>query len=81
MGKLGQADDPEVVQAIDCVIEKARRTDLFLGVSTGYSPDTLPIWIEKGIQWINLNVDWLNLFMQSKHVVDAVKQIGLRRRP
>ena len=81
MGKLGRADDPEVVQAIDCVIEKARRTDLFLGVSTGYSPDTLPVWIEKGVQWINLNVDWLNLFMQSKHVVDAVRQIGLRERP
>ena len=81
MGKLGQADDPEVVEAIDCVIEKARLTDLFLGVSTGYSPDTLPVWIEKGVQWINLNVDWLNLFMQSKNVVDAVRKIGLRQRP
>ena len=75
MGKLGNTRDPEVVQAMDSVIEKVRRTNVLMGVSTGYSPDTLPLWIEKGIQWINLNVDWLNLFTQSKSVVDAVRQI------
>jgi hypothetical protein len=47
-----------------------------MGVSTGYSPDTLPAWLEKGVQWINLNVDWLNLFTQSKSVVNAVRKIG-----
>ena len=80
MGKLGKADDPKVVQIIDSVIEKVRRTEIFTGVSTGYHPDTLPVWIEKGVQWINLNVDWLNLFTQSKSVVDAVRKIGSRKR-
>jgi len=80
MGKLGKANDPAVVHAMDSVIEKVRRTDLFLGVSTGYSPDTLPVWIEKGVQWINLNVDWVNLFIQSKSVVDAVRTISPRQR-
>ena len=79
MGKLGRSNDPEVVQAIESVIEKVRRTDLLLGVSTGYSPDTLPVWIEKGIQWINLNVDWVNLFTQSRSVVDAVRRIKPRK--
>ncbi len=76
MGKLGKPSDPEVVQAMDSVIKSVRRTDLFMGVATGYSPDTLPVWIEKGVQWINLNVDWLNLFIQSKSAVDAVRKIG-----
>ena len=80
MGKLGKANDPEVVQAMDSVIEKVRGTGLFLGVSTGYSSDTLPVWIEKGVQWINLNVDWLNLFTESKNVVDAVRKIEPRKR-
>jgi 2-keto-3-deoxy-L-rhamnonate aldolase RhmA len=75
VGKLGKANDPEVVRAIDSVIERVRRTDLLLGVSTGYSSDTLPVWIEKGIQWINLNVDWVNLFTHSRSVVDAVRKI------
>jgi 2-keto-3-deoxy-L-rhamnonate aldolase RhmA len=78
LGKLGKASDPEVIQAIDSVIEKVKRTQVFLGVSTGYSPETLPVWIEKGIQWINLNVDWANLFIQSKHVVDAVRKVTAR---
>jgi 2-keto-3-deoxy-L-rhamnonate aldolase RhmA len=76
MGKLGKPNDPEVVQVIDSVIDKVRRTQILLGVSTGYSPETLPIWINKGIQWINLNVDWANLFIQSKNVVDAVRKIA-----
>jgi len=75
MGRLGKTNDPEVVQAMDFVIEKVKRTPLLMGVSTGYSAETLPIWIEKGVQWINLNVDWLNLFIQSQSVVEAVRKI------
>lgn len=78
MGKLGRTSDPEVVRVMDSVIQKVRRTSVLLGVSTGYSPDTLPIWIEKGVQWINLNVDWINLFTQSKNVVDAVRNTAAR---
>lgn len=80
LGKLGQIQDAEVVGAIDTVVKKVRQTGLFLGVSTGYSPKTLPMWIEKGIQWINLNVDWANLFTQSKLVIDAARAIGPKGR-
>jgi len=81
MGKLGKIDDPEVVRAMDSVMEKVKRTQVFLGVSTGYNSDTLPVWLEKGAQWINLNVDWANLFIQSRSVVDAVRRVELRQRP
>jgi len=80
MGKLGKITDPEVAHAMDSVVERTRRTRLFLGVSTGYNPDTLPVWIEKGVQWINLNVDWVNLFTQSKSVADAVRKVRPRQR-
>jgi 2-dehydro-3-deoxyglucarate aldolase/4-hydroxy-2-oxoheptanedioate aldolase len=72
MGKLGQAADPEVIEAIDLVIKKTRQTNLFVGVGTGYRPDTLSTWLEKGIQWIALENDCSHLYKHSKMVADAV---------
>lgn len=74
MGRLGRTTDPEVVKAIDLVLEKAKQTNLFIGVATGYDPRTLPVWIEKGIQWICLNTDYSNMYQQSKLVLEAVRQ-------
>ena len=74
MGKLGQTSDPEVLEAIDTVIEKVKQTDLLLGVATGYSPETLAMWLNKGIQWICLNGDCANLYLYSKMIVDAVAE-------
>ena len=79
MGKLGQITDKEVAAVIDTVIDKARRSGLFLGVAGGYDPKTLPVWLEKGIQWIALNTDWSNMFAHSKIVVDAVRECELKR--
>ena len=75
MGKLGKTTDPELVRAIELVATRTRRAGVTLGVSTGYNAETLPIWIDRGVQWINLNVDWVNLFLYSKSVVDAVRQV------
>lgn len=36
MDKLGQIDDPEVVAAIDEVLQKTSRTDVFAGILVGY---------------------------------------------
>ena len=74
LGRLGRVGDPEVVKAIDTVLEKARRTDLLIGVATGYTPQTLSIWLEKGIQWICLNTDYSNMYQQARLVLDAVRQ-------
>ena len=75
MGKLGQTEDAEVLRAIDTVVDAVRQTDLYLGVATGYDPNTLPRWLEKGFQWITLNGDWPSMFLHSRMVVDAVRAL------
>jgi len=70
MGMLGNPDAPEVVAEIDRVIEKARRTDKLIGVSTGFSPESFAGWIGKGVHWITLNTDFINFFRESKRVLD-----------
>jgi 2-dehydro-3-deoxyglucarate aldolase/4-hydroxy-2-oxoheptanedioate aldolase len=79
MNKLGQLDDPQVSSTIDLIFEKARKTDLFVGVSTGYAATTLDRWFNRGAQWINLNVDWANLFMKSKEVADSFRKAASAR--
>jgi 2-dehydro-3-deoxyglucarate aldolase/4-hydroxy-2-oxoheptanedioate aldolase len=75
VGKLGQSNDPQIVQMIHTVIDKVRRTKLYSGVATGYDPATLRAWVDKGVQWVALNVDWANLFTQSRMVADAAHKI------
>ena len=78
-GKLGQIDDPEVVAAMNTVVEKAAQSPVTAGVSTGYNPATVSAWLEKGFQWINFNVDWQNLFIQSKFVIDSLREAESKR--
>ena len=73
MGKLGQVTDPEVVAAIDAVVEKARPTGLFIGAAVGFSPESLAVWLRRGVHWINLSNDWRSLFEGSRRIVEAVR--------
>ena len=75
MGLLGQIEHPDVIKAIDTIIEKVRKTDLYLGVATGYNPEKVRQWIGKGIQWIALNTDYVNMYKYSKMILDDVHSI------
>ena len=77
MNKLGQIDDPEVVAAIDEVLQKTSRMDVFAGISVGYDSVSFAAWIEKGAHWINLSTDWLNLAAESRRILAAARaQLG-----
>jgi len=75
MGHLGQINHPDVARVIDTVVQKTLKTNLFLGVATGFEPEAAKRWINKGIQWLCLNTDYVNLFIQSKAVLDGVRRI------
>ena len=67
-------DDPEVVDAMNTVLKKAAQSPVAAGVAMGYNPVTIAVWLEKGLQWINFNGDWQNLFVQSKFVLDSLRE-------
>ena len=72
MGKLGQHDDPELLEAIDTVFAKARQTDLFIGVSIGYNADTVRQWRGKGVHFFDLVGDGGHLSEGAAAVAKAV---------
>jgi 2-keto-3-deoxy-L-rhamnonate aldolase RhmA len=77
IGLLGQTEHPEVVKMIDLVIRKVRQANLPMGVATGYNPQKVRQWVEKGIQWMALNNDTSNLFIQAKMIHDDVRSIRM----
>jgi len=80
LGKLGQHKDPELLEAIDTVLEKARKTDIHVGASTGFDPDLVKEWWEKGVQWFALGEDLGHMADGFEKVVTGTRAIGAKRK-
>jgi hypothetical protein len=57
---------------------KVRKTKLCLGVATGYSPENVQRWINRGVQWISLNNDYNNMYLYAKVVLDGTRSIEIK---
>ncbi len=80
LGVLGQFSHPDVVAAIDTTIKKTLQTDLFLGVATGYAPESSRRWIGKGIQWICLDTDCAGIYHRAQQVLGDVRSIPVAKK-
>jgi 2-keto-3-deoxy-L-rhamnonate aldolase RhmA len=75
MGHMGEPNHPEVLQAIDTVIAKARKTSLFVGTGVA-DPQTGKEWVGKGVNWLTLSNDFMLLVkIVSESVAQARKAI------
>ena len=63
MGHMGEPRHPEVLAAIDAVIEKARENDVFVGMLVGDEPELVVEWIDKGAHWVTMGGDY-SLFVR-----------------
>ena len=52
MGFMGQPRHPEVLKAIQQVIEAAQKANCPIGLAVGDDVAILSEWIDKGIQWV-----------------------------
>ncbi|MGC2274101.1 MAG: aldolase/citrate lyase family protein, partial [Candidatus Sulfotelmatobacter sp.] len=57
MGHMGEPEHPEVIKAIETVVAKARKTNLFIGNLVGDARQARE-WIEKGVTWLTLGGDF-----------------------
>ena len=79
LGKLGQHKDPEVIRALDTVLEKARKTDLHVGASTAFNAELVKEWWEKGVQWFALGEDLGHMADGFAKVCQDTRAIGANR--
>jgi 2-dehydro-3-deoxyglucarate aldolase/4-hydroxy-2-oxoheptanedioate aldolase len=74
MGRMGDPRHPEVMQAVDKVIQKCNRAGMPVGVATSHDPDTLMEWVNKGANWLMSGNDFTLMLHTADHVVSSVQQ-------
>lgn len=74
MGHMGEPRHPEVVRAIEAVLESAGRRGLPVGIGIGADPKLANEWIEKGMRWVALGSDFallLEALQQARKAMQA----------
>jgi 2-keto-3-deoxy-L-rhamnonate aldolase RhmA len=73
MGHMGEPSHPDVVKAIDVVLEKAGRVGMPVGIGIGADPASAAEWIDKGMRWIAAGSDTSLLLRGLKQILNTVQ--------
>ena len=76
MGHLGEPEHPDVLSAIDTVIAKARRNDVFVGIGIGPDLEVVIEWVEKGVQWVATGDDVTLMLQAADQITSSVRDYG-----
>jgi 2-dehydro-3-deoxyglucarate aldolase/4-hydroxy-2-oxoheptanedioate aldolase len=79
MGYMGQPRHPQVLSAIQTVIEAARKANMPVGIAIGDDVAMLQEWIDKGIQWVTGGGD-TSLMLRSADQVTSQLRAHIRAR-
>ena len=73
MGLPGQQGHKRVVAVGEDVIRRTRQTDKWMGLSMGWDPVAVPVWIERGVQWISIGGDFNSLHAYATQVLEVAR--------
>ncbi len=73
-GHRAQPRHPDVVKAMETVIEKARQANIPVGVSVGEDPELLCELADMGIQWLSMGVDVTLLIRAATEVAGKIRE-------
>jgi 2-keto-3-deoxy-L-rhamnonate aldolase RhmA len=75
MGHMAEPGHPEVVQAMQSVVAKARKTDLLIGTGAG-DPKAAKEWIDRGVNWLILGVDYALLVKTCTEITTQIRGLN-----
>ena len=73
MGYSGEPNHPDVLQAVDEIIAKSIKAEVFVGVATGDIEHAIQ-WINKGVSWVALGSDFSFLAQKIDALVSQIKK-------
>jgi 2-dehydro-3-deoxyglucarate aldolase/4-hydroxy-2-oxoheptanedioate aldolase len=73
LGHIGQPRHPEVLAAIDTVIDAASKAGMPLGMALGDTPTVLRQWRAKGVKWFAVGVDYWLLQRAADEICRAIR--------
>jgi 2-keto-3-deoxy-L-rhamnonate aldolase RhmA len=74
MGHMAEPGHPQVVEAMETVVAKARKTGLFVGMGAGDARGAKD-WLDKGVQWLILGVDYALLVRVATELANQVRSL------
>ena len=72
---MGEPDRPEVVQAMETVMARARKTNIAFGCG-GASPEGMEYWINQGVHWILTSMDVSFMLKAAIETVERLRRIA-----
>jgi 2-keto-3-deoxy-L-rhamnonate aldolase RhmA len=76
MGYMGEPKRPEVVQAMETVIAKARAVEFPVG--SGGDPNDIEYWVEQGVGWVLTATDYALMLRAANEVVETIHRLASR---
>jgi len=78
MGCMGEPKRPEVVEAMEAVVSKARGTKVYIGSGAGNPKDT-EYWIRQGVDWILFATDYALMRKAAVEFARNIRSTGLEQ--
>jgi len=76
MGMLGQPGHPDVVAALDRMLEAVVRKKIPMGQSIGFDSQAISRAVARGVSWICADGDWHMLFPRAKDLCDQIRTLS-----
>jgi 2-keto-3-deoxy-L-rhamnonate aldolase RhmA len=73
LGFPGELEHPEVMAAIDLVIEKAGQAGLFIGSGMGPNADYATTMARHGVQWLQVGGDYSYMIQYAKQMTSEIR--------
>jgi 2-keto-3-deoxy-L-rhamnonate aldolase RhmA len=77
MGCMGEPKRPEVVQAMETVMARARIAKFPVGSGAG-NPNDMEYWIKQGVDWILTATDYAFMLKAASEAVETVRRLASR---
>jgi 2-keto-3-deoxy-L-rhamnonate aldolase RhmA len=72
---LGQTDHEDAKRLMDRVAEVAVKADMPFGVATGFNPEVLGEWLNRGASFVSVGIDFGYITSGATRVLKGVREV------
>ncbi|MFH1009168.1 MAG: aldolase/citrate lyase family protein [Candidatus Latescibacterota bacterium] len=74
LGRLGEVEHPDVVAAIETIIQKAREAGIFVGAGMGPDREYACKMADRGVQWLQVGNDFSHMISHTNQVTAHIRR-------
>lgn len=75
MGCMGEPTNPKVVEAMELVMARARKTKVMIASGAG-NPADLEYWLKQGVHWLQVSTDFSLMLKAAQDIVEVAHRFS-----